>query len=265
VSTPNYPGGSFDAVSVTVNNTQYNYAGIQFGVKVASSPSALPGNGKPDFYAFCVDITHDANLSSAYQATPSSVSATLPNGSAIAYLYNKFNTPVGSPLSKTQAAGLQLAIWEEEYGRNIVTPTNVSFMDGYNGTAETNAVLSAAANYLKAVPCIPIGDATVYSAPNTQGLIGPYTCDYTPPTPTPCPPAPCGPHQQAPCDVTKPTPTPCGTPVPAPCSPQSPAPCDAPGLSLCETLSSFNACVTGQAPNPYVTWLQGLNGSLCQL
>ena len=45
VTTPNYPTlGQFDALSVTVNGTSYQYAGIQGGIKLASSAAALPGN-----------------------------------------------------------------------------------------------------------------------------------------------------------------------------------------------------------------------------
>jgi hypothetical protein len=175
VSTPNYPTmGQFDAVSVTVNGTQYPYAGIQFGAKLASNPSDLPGNGVPDFYAFCVDITAPANLSSSYQVATTPAS-TLPNGGAIAYLYDMFNSAVSSPLNKTQAAGLQLAIWEEEYSTNIVTSNDVSFMDNYNGSAETTNLIKQANSYLSMVPSNPTGVATVYKSASSddQSLIGP--------------------------------------------------------------------------------------------
>jgi uncharacterized repeat protein (TIGR01451 family)/choice-of-anchor A domain-containing protein len=177
VSTPNYPTlGSFDAVSATVAGTQYQYAGIQFGVKVASSASALPGNGVPDFYSFCVDITQSANLTTSYSVSTSDAASTLPNGKAVAFLYDTYNSPVGSPLDKTHAAALQIAIWEAEYGTGIVTPSDVSFMNSYNGTAETTSLLNAAATYLASVPSNPTSDGTVYglglgTAP--QSLIGP--------------------------------------------------------------------------------------------
>ena len=180
VTTPNYPTqGSFDALSVTVNNQQYQYAGIQFGVKLAGSASGLPGNSAPAFYSFCVDITHDANLASPYQVAPTPASSILPNSAAISFLYNTFNTPVGSPLDKTHAAGLQLAIWEEEYGTNIVTSSDVSFMNSYNGTAETTSILNAAAGYLGAVPSNPPADAAVYVAPGIQSMIGPALVSIT--------------------------------------------------------------------------------------
>ncbi len=205
VTTPNYEYsssaiGNFDALSVTVNGTQYQYAGIQFGVKLANSASALPGNFTPDFYAFCVDVTKMANLTSAYQVTTTPAS-TLPNGAAIAYLYDTFNSPVGSPLDKTHAAALQLAIWEAEYGTNIVTQSDINFMDAppYNGstaaaaTAETNAILSDAAAYLSAIPANPTAAATVYVGAGVQSMLAP----------------PCSPSPSCPAITTSATPT-CG-------------------------------------------------------
>ncbi len=127
-------------------------------------------------------------------------SSSLHNGSAIAYLYDTFNSAVGSPLDKTHAAALQLAIWEEEYGTNIVTSSDVSpigwscasrssilygtnivtssdvsFMNSYNGTAETTNLLNQAASYLSKVPSNPTAVATVFNSATSgiQSLIGP--------------------------------------------------------------------------------------------
>ena len=181
VSEVQFTTGTFDGLYVTVNNTTYGVAGTQFAAKLASTIGALPGNSVPDFYSFCLDVGTDISVSNPYQATLSPASSFVPNGNAIAYLYNTFNSPVGTPLGKTQAAALQLAIWEEEYGTNIagldiVTPSDITSMDTYNGATETNAILSLAATYLSDVPSSPTSTATIYTpvvAGSTQCLIGP--------------------------------------------------------------------------------------------
>jgi hypothetical protein len=184
VETPNYvptaPAQSTcDVLSVTVAGKQYQYAGVQVGVKLADSPGALPGDGKADFYTFCVDLEHEANLSSPYEVTTARATS-LSNGAAIAYLYDTFNTPVGQPLDRTHAAALQLAIWEAGHGGAvIVTRADRDAMNARNGAAETDRVLDLAARYLVSVPCHPHAGATVLvsspcnGGPAAQTLLGP--------------------------------------------------------------------------------------------
>ena len=98
----------------------------------------------------------------------------------------------GSPLDKTHAAALQLAIWEEEYGTEHLrwgslqwlagqaggsSGSDLTSMDSYNGTAETDqAILNDAATYLLAVPSNPTDDRHGLHSGNKrpgQDLIGP--------------------------------------------------------------------------------------------
>jgi hypothetical protein len=128
----------------------------------------LSGGGLPpstsQFYALGVDVFNDLQQGSKYPVNPTQATVGLQNGGEIAYLYNHYNTPFGSPLSEIQGTGLQLAIWELEYGSafHLVAVTD--------GTTDlTTQVSNAASAYVAdATGQMEAGDFLVGNGPGAN-------------------------------------------------------------------------------------------------
>jgi hypothetical protein len=108
-------GSTGQSLNFTFNGHQDHGAGGNF-----TPSSAIIGGKTVDFTAvYCVDLYHDINDESFYNntvfTTNGSVNGSPVNNAAkIAWLI--LNTTV---TNDTQAAGLQAAIWETEYGNNF--------------------------------------------------------------------------------------------------------------------------------------------------
>jgi hypothetical protein len=111
----------------------------QVSVSLSGGGLAAP---TPEFYTLCVDLFHDIAANSIYNVLPTPASPGLQNGDEVAYLYNRFNTPFGTPLPTIQTAGLQVAEWELVYG-NAFHVVSVGA-----GGADTAAVLAQASAYI---------------------------------------------------------------------------------------------------------------------
>jgi hypothetical protein len=115
-------GSTGQSLNFTFNGHQDHGAGGNF-----TPSSAVIGGKTVDFTAvYCVDLYHDINDESFYNntvfTTNGSVNGSPVNNSAkIAWLI--LNTTV---TNDTQAAGLQAAIWETEYGNNFTLLTGGS-------------------------------------------------------------------------------------------------------------------------------------------
>jgi hypothetical protein len=173
---------NYDQINFTYNGQSLTDAGVQLGVAVSSSPTIAAGT-PPTFYGYCVDLLHPINLNQPYQVRPTSAVSALPNGAALAYLYDTFNPEVsslqvGTSAYKNAAAALQLAIWEKEFGSAFHLSSVKDF--GNNSADVTGAVAALAATYLNSIPSNPGEQATYYDATlggivnnSEQGVIGP--------------------------------------------------------------------------------------------
>lgn len=112
-------GSAGDSLSFRFNGSNQTGAGGNF-----SPSSAVIGGKTVNFEAvYCVDLNDTINTNSSYNnvlfTTNGSVNgSTVHNAADIAWLI--LNTTVTNEL---QAAGLQAAIWEEEYGNNFTLLT----------------------------------------------------------------------------------------------------------------------------------------------
>ena len=102
---------------------------------IGDTPSATP-----QFETLCVDALDSlAAGTTSFPATPTPAATNLPNGGEIAYLYNHHgyfpapkvytNPPTPSAYPLSEAVGLQLAVWELEYG---LTNADFTITDEYD-------------------------------------------------------------------------------------------------------------------------------------
>ena len=153
----------FVAVQFTVQSQTEEF-GVGLLPITLSNPNGT--NPQPEFESLCADALQalpDATTSYLVQPTP--VASAITNGSAgeIAYLYNHYgyfpDQPPGSfqysnstpnppttttPPTLAQAVGVQLAIWELEYG---LTDSSFSFISGFESFGSTQANFNAALSY----------------------------------------------------------------------------------------------------------------------
>jgi hypothetical protein len=153
----------------------------------------------PLFPSFCVDYFRDVHLGETnlpYQAE--SLAAALQadshvvnpqNAGAIAYLYNTIGSKyLTNPVTATEAAGFQLAIWELEYEHN---PAPYNVLDGtfvVQGLNASSPEVIAAQNFLTQATAQPHPDQLaiylsglpITGRPNgSQGVIAPMSFDFT--------------------------------------------------------------------------------------
>ena len=159
-------------LQVTYNSTQYFNQGfvvVSFNVddqNVVGAIGLIPitlsnGNGKnpqPEFESLCVAALNSLpNGTTSFQVQPTSANTTLNNGGEIAYLYNHYgyalyNNSGSSPSTfaytksfpLAEGVGLQLAVWELEYG---LKDSAFSFVSGYESYGSTKANFTSALTY----------------------------------------------------------------------------------------------------------------------
>jgi hypothetical protein len=153
----------------------YFFDGFQQAAGGNFSPSsAVIGGNTVDFSAvYCVDLTDNINDNTTYNNTVFTTTgvvngSTVHNAADIAWLI--LNTKV---TNSTQAAGLQAAIWETEYGNNffLVTGGQIASDASQDITALDGATVSSSlVNQLDWItpPTISEGKQTV----DQQGLVG---------------------------------------------------------------------------------------------
>jgi hypothetical protein len=143
-----------------------------------SSSSAVIGGKTVDFSAvYCVDLNDDINDSSFYNNTVFTTNSkvngsTVNNAIEIAWLI--LNTTV---TNSTQAAGLQAAIWETEYGNEftLLTGGTVASDESADLNALSNAVYPASlVSQLDWItpPSITTGNGKNRETVDQQGLVG---------------------------------------------------------------------------------------------
>jgi hypothetical protein len=143
-----------------------------------SSSSAVIGGKTVDFSAvYCVDLNDDINDSSFYNNTAFTTNgkvngSTVNNAIEIAWLI--LNTTV---TNSTQAAGLQAAIWETEYGNEftLLTGGTVASDESADLNALSNAVYPASlVSQLDWItpPSITTGNGKNRETVDQQGLVG---------------------------------------------------------------------------------------------
>src|SRR5262249_39240614 len=110
--------------------------------------SALPGGGPSAyFYSFCTDLYHGGPQTFSVKPNANPIAPGLTNNvGRIGWLYNTFGQQALSP---TDAAGLQLALWELIYDVNPdLNAGNFSLRPGFNTTPDAVASVAAANSYL---------------------------------------------------------------------------------------------------------------------
>jgi protocatechuate 3,4-dioxygenase beta subunit len=97
--------------------------------------------------SLCADVRHTVAPGDTYAVLPIPTGTAFPqHGGQIAYLYNHYGT---SQLSSTDAAGLQLAVWELEYDTNVDLSSGDFVYEGFAPpTTDDTAILAAANFYL---------------------------------------------------------------------------------------------------------------------
>src|SRR5207253_533949 len=104
-----------DPASTTINTNTDSIGQIPITLIPPGSPPT------PNVYTFCVDLFNQvAYGTNQYNVTPSLTpsGAGMPhNADRIAYLYNHYGTTLRP--NSIDAAALQVAIWELEYGSNF--------------------------------------------------------------------------------------------------------------------------------------------------
>lgn len=88
------------------------YAGLDYPTFAGQLRMRLLTAQERPFNSFCVDLLHPIAAGRKYQTHVRSTDSGLRSGSRIAYLYNRYGQAEG--LDPTDAAALQLAIWDQE-------------------------------------------------------------------------------------------------------------------------------------------------------
>jgi hypothetical protein len=113
---------------------------------IGQFPVTVNGTGlapAPQFLSLCWDLAHSLTDGvNNFPVLPTSGQSSPANAGEIAYLFNHYGT---QDLSKQDAAGLQVAIWELEYGSAF---GSVSGILPYTDATETAAILSRAGFYV---------------------------------------------------------------------------------------------------------------------
>jgi hypothetical protein len=152
--------GNYYVIDFKVNNQQEEFT---VGLMPVFLSNADGSNVQPEFQTLCVDAFDDITApdlshSNSFLATPAAANTGLPNGGEIAYLYNHYGyfptsgfaytTPDGYKTSNyplAEAAGLQLAIWELQYG---LTDASFSPNTTYTSQAKLNTALKYADQFV---------------------------------------------------------------------------------------------------------------------
>ena len=146
------PASPFDRIFFTVNGSPESVVPTQLNVVLAGDPNVNTAT----FPALCVGISDRLGFNSPY-STLVGTQAELPNGGQIAYLFNHYGTTLPASAStlpanlqafstKNLMAGVQVAIWQLEYGSSLV-------LTGYDASytsAQDYADLNTAAAFFVA-------------------------------------------------------------------------------------------------------------------
>ena len=145
------PASPFDRIFFTVNGSPESIVPTQLNVVLAGDPNVNTAT----FPALCVGISDRLGFNSPY-STLVGTQAELPNGGQIAYLFNHYGTTLPASAStlpanlqafstKNLMAGVQVAIWQLEYGSSLVL---TGYDAGYTSTQDYADLNTAAAFFV---------------------------------------------------------------------------------------------------------------------
>ena len=141
----------YDRISYTLNGTSETILPTQLNFNLAAS-SAL---GSASLTSLCVGVNDRLDYNTPFPTVLDPQSA-LPNGGQIAYLYNHYGTtalstatalPTGTQglALKNVAAGLQIAVWELEYGSSFAL---TGYDAGYTSAQDYSELQTATTAFL---------------------------------------------------------------------------------------------------------------------
>lgn len=155
---------------------QYNFRGTvrdsNAGQYIANATA--PGFSGPTFTTYCDDLEHPIAPPTTYDVDPSPVPPALNtagNAGKVAYFYNRYGQ---ANLSPSQAAGLQVALWEMIYHATISLNTG----DFQLLSAVDPAVVTAASNYLSEASTAPTEVAVSLVNPTIQNMLAPQSFNF---------------------------------------------------------------------------------------
>jgi hypothetical protein len=163
----------------------YTFEGNARQNTVGQFPITITGSGLPpqgsSFLSFCTDLRNNlANVAQTYPVLPNPLPpppADPASAGRIGYLFNHYGT---QDLSEADAVGLQLAIWELEYGSafgNVAAITTTTTPEQL-AAAQARADFFVADSLGKNEPVAFLWLAAPAAAPNAQGMIATNSLNF---------------------------------------------------------------------------------------